>query len=277
MKLSDTHAGMKIGALTLVEHVIVEQYGVHRNAWRCICDCGNEVIRTVGSFGKSKFPFCGRPGCQAQPSVKYEYPAGVSYKDVKKVYMTWYKIKSRCEDITDKDYPRYGGRGIKLSKEWHDYNTFLSWYLDQSNGEILPAKEQTVDRINVEKGYSESNCRLVDMVAQSNNRRTNQFVEVRGEKLTYTQCAQKYGMKKDTVRWRYLHGKRGEDIIKGFSPLKFPVFGKMMTINDMVEQFNLPKNKVLTITRDRVGGMNVGDRGHKFELYVQDHNVKGVA
>ena len=36
------------------------------------------------------------------------------------LYHTWYSMLSRCENERDKDYPRWGGRGVKVYDPWHD-------------------------------------------------------------------------------------------------------------------------------------------------------------
>ena len=42
------------------------------------------------------------------------------------VYKTWEQMKQRCYNKKRKDYIRYGGRGIKICKEW--LNSFENFY-----------------------------------------------------------------------------------------------------------------------------------------------------
>lgn len=236
MRINECYPGLEVGHLTLLEQMRLQVAGVNRAAYRCRCDCGKLVTRSVLSL---------HPGSHCGASFhnrKYYHPDGMSKEDFRKVYITWYKIKTRCEDPNDKDYKRYGGRGITLCDEWHDLNNFTRWYWEESNHQILPPKDQSVDRIDVNKGYSPLNCRLLDAVAQSNNKRTNKIVEIDGEKLTYTEAAGKYNVKKDTVRWRYLHGKRGWDLVDHHDGSKVYVFidGEEMTLNEISEAYNIP-------------------------------------
>lgn len=209
--------------------------GIKRNAYICKCDCGKTVVRPVGSLHNNAT--CGS-GIHQQ---KYNRPSGMDEKSFHKILNTWHLIRSRCEKETDKDYHNYGGRGITLYKEWHDVNKFVEWYWEQSHHNIMPSTMQSVDRINVNKGYSPSNCRLVDVVAQSNNRRSNRFVEVNNERLTFTEVARKYHLTKDTVRYRYMQGKRGAELIEplhvGYT---FYVNGEMLKTKELAQKYNIP-------------------------------------
>lgn len=45
-----------------------------------------------------------------------------------------------------------------------------------------------------------------------NGKRTNHWVNANGERLTITQCSERYGIPKSTVRWR---ADRNRDVITG--------------------------------------------------------------
>jgi len=236
MRINECYPGLEVGHLTLLEQTRLQVAGVNRTAYKCRCDCGKLVTRSVLSL---------HPGAHCGASFhnrKYYHPTGISKEDFRKVYTTWYKIRTRCEDPNDKDYKRYGGRGITLCDEWHDLNNFTKWYWKESNHQILPPKDQSVDRIDVNKGYSPSNCRLLNAVDQSNNKRTNKIVEIDGEKLTYAEAARKYNVKKDTVRWRYQHGKRGLDLVDKHHSQRhyFVIHGQEMTLAQINGEFDIP-------------------------------------
>lgn len=46
----------------------------------------------------------------------------------KKPYRTWSKMLDRCYNGSYRSYERYGGRGITVCKEWHNYQNFAEWY-----------------------------------------------------------------------------------------------------------------------------------------------------
>jgi hypothetical protein len=45
-------------------------------------------------------------------------------------YKTWLGMLTRCYDEKTKNYCRYGRRGIKVSDEWHNFQTFAGWFVE---------------------------------------------------------------------------------------------------------------------------------------------------
>lgn len=44
----------------------------------------------------------------------------------------WYGMMSRCYDVKNDNYQRYGGRGVCVCEEWKDKEVFIQWYLDNA-------------------------------------------------------------------------------------------------------------------------------------------------
>ena len=100
----------------------------------------------------------------------------------------FHNMKKRCYNVNDKDYMNYGARGITLCAEWANtskssigncskgYIAFKQWALSNGYEDGL-----TIDRIDVDKSYSPSNCRWVDMNTQENNRRNNFYITYQGK------------------------------------------------------------------------------------------------
>ena len=45
-----------------------------------------------------------------------------------RLYDQWHGMFRRCHDPRRKDYPKYGGRGIKVCDEWREsYDAFEAW------------------------------------------------------------------------------------------------------------------------------------------------------
>ena len=105
----------------------------------------------------------------------------------------------RCEKTTAINYERYGGRNIKVCKEWRDDKTkFFEWAFANGYSETL-----TLDRIDNAKDYSPENCKWSTVKEQCNNRRSNRFIEAFGKRQTLAQWADETGIKIGTL-WQRL-------------------------------------------------------------------------
>lgn len=101
--------------------------------------------------------------------VKKEFMHGHSYEREHKI---WRGMIGRCHHPKNKDYPRYGERGIKVCDRWRlNYEHFLE---DMGRAPI----GKSIDRINNETGdYEPGNCRWATPKEQGNNRRIKKEIE----------------------------------------------------------------------------------------------------
>lgn len=77
-------------------------------------------------------------------------------KKYPKEHNTYRAIKNRCLCPTDRNYPRWGGRGIKICDRWLEKPNGFRNFID----DMGPRPENTtLDRIDNSKGYSPDNCR----------------------------------------------------------------------------------------------------------------------
>lgn len=81
----------------------------------------------------------------------------------------WKNMLSRCYDPANKRYRNYGGRGIIVCDEWHDYHVFYQW------GVVGWKQGLQIDRIDNSKGYSPENCRWVTSRQNNRNRSNNKL------------------------------------------------------------------------------------------------------
>ena len=79
-------------------------------------------------------------------------------------YVSWYGMLTRCENPKSTSYAYYGGRGVTVCTEWHDFQNFLRDMGERPHG-------WTLDRVDTEGGYCRENCRWATRKQQSQNRR----------------------------------------------------------------------------------------------------------
>ena len=133
---------------------------------------------------------------------------------------TFNDMKQRCYNPKNKNFKEYGGRGITICDEWLDkevvhypatkgWLAFEKWAL--SNGY---ADNLTIDRIDVNKGYSPENCRWVTMKVQGNNRRTTRQIFYKGKIQSLKQWCDDLGFNRQTMEYRI--NKKGWSVERAF-------------------------------------------------------------
>lgn len=82
-----------------------------------------------------------------------------------RTYKTWEMMIQRCHNPKFDGFFRYGGRGIFVCDAWRA--SFLSFLSDMGHRPV----GTTLDRIDVNTGYSKENCRWVGQSEQRFNTR----------------------------------------------------------------------------------------------------------
>lgn len=152
--------------------------------WVCRCECGSitEVIGSKLRSGYTKSCGCLRISDTAQGYSK------------ERVYRTWRGMHQRCYNQKHDKYKWYGGRGITICPEWHDFITFRIWALENGYSDDL-----TIDRIDPDDNYCPDNCQWVDMKTQANNRSNNRILYFNGKAYTVSQIAEMFGISSFTI------------------------------------------------------------------------------
>jgi hypothetical protein len=84
------------------------------------------------------------------------------------LYGTWKKMHRRCENPRVKDYPNYGGRGIRVCGEWREVAGFVAWI----EANLGPRPDgMSLDRIHPDGDYEPGNVRWATSAVQVANRR----------------------------------------------------------------------------------------------------------
>lgn len=103
-------------------------------------------------------------------------PFGLSETDYKKIYNSWWNMKNRCSNPKSQRFHSYGERGITLCEEWMDSQVFIGWAVKNGWRPGL-----TIERIDVNKGYSPENCTIIPYALQAQNKTTNIRIKINGQ------------------------------------------------------------------------------------------------
>ena len=195
--------GQRFGRLVVVGRAENSTDG--RVRWLCKCDCGQSKIVLREHLKKGRTKSC---GCVKSESSSKRFKKHGGRKS--KLYHVWSSMKDRCTNQDCKQFEDYGGRGIKVCKEWmDDFSAFQKWALENGYKEGL-----TIDRKNNDKGYSPDNCRWTDAKTQGNNKRNCRYITHNGKTKTVAEWSEITGIPHETLLYRLNHGWETGRILK---------------------------------------------------------------
>lgn len=190
--------GKRFGRLVVLEYTeLGKKTKCGDIVWKCLCDCGNITYVATNNLEtkRSKTLSC---GClRKEKATKHN----LSHT---KIYKTLVAIKCRCKNKNNKNYLRYGGRGITICEEWdgeNGFENFYKWSIENGYRDGL-----TIDRIDNHKGYSPDNCRWTTQKIQMNNTRRNRIIEIDGISHSVTEWSEITGISARTISDRLCRG-----------------------------------------------------------------------
>lgn len=191
-KLKDI-TGEKYGRLTAIKFVGRTE-NTRKAIWKFECECGNEIDVRSDKVKSGSYVSC---GCLRKIR---NITHGMSDT---RIYSIWCDIKKRCNNKKQKHYDNYGGRGIRVCKEWNDnFRLFYEWSISNGYNDNL-----TIDRINVNGDYEPNNCRWVSLDIQHYNKRNTIYIDGK----TIKEISDETGLSWSCIYSRHRRGVNNEE------------------------------------------------------------------
>lgn len=172
--------------------------------WLTRCDCGTERESQSGHLFGGNTLSCGcyRDELCSQRAKKHGGWGTAEYR-------VWCGIKGRCHSADNKDFPRYGGRGIAVCDRWR--YSFEAFIKDMG---ARPFSKATIERVDNDGNYSPDNCRWATRKEQTENRHTSRIIVMDGERITVAEAARRLSIDRSTIRGRAInHGETRQDAV----------------------------------------------------------------
>ena len=162
-------SGQKFGRLTAIKRMYTKN---HKSIWLCKCECGNVIEVPINSLTCNNTKSCGclHHDMMLKRNTKHD-------KRDTRLYNIWANMKQRCYNNNHPSYKNYGARGITVCSEWKDdFMAFYDWAMSNGYKDNL-----TIDRVDNDRNYEQSNCRWADSNQQNRNKRNNVNYTFNGE------------------------------------------------------------------------------------------------
>lgn len=184
-------AGLRFGMLTVIRRdgTYVSPAGHSAPTWLVKCDCGVEKTVIGRELRNSAYVSCGCKRLKGGPP-KHGWFGTPEYS-------AWTSMKQRCTNPKCRNYPNYGGRGIRVCERWE--SSFEAFLADMGP---RPSRKHSLDRENNNGNYEPGNCRWATVRQQARNKRTSRVLTVAGESATVAEWADRAGLGRSTVKER---------------------------------------------------------------------------
>lgn len=193
--------GKKIGHLTPIERVGTDHR--HRALWKCVCDCGKEVVVSPAALS-SRIYKGQRPSCGCMHSAHHSKASSKHGLSKTRIYGIWSGMIKRCSPNCHTGATKfYLDRGITVCDRWKNFENF---YEDMHEGY---ADNLTLDRIDSNGNYEPENCRWITLSEQQSNRSSNHLING----MTLKDFAALHGLKQSTLHMRLTKGATLEEAV----------------------------------------------------------------
>lgn len=179
-------AGDRYGRLVMVRRTSV--LPGRAQIWLATCDCGAEVEIRAEDVRTGRTRSCGCLQKELAAEKRRTHGQGAEGRRTPE-YKTWLRIKSRCSRPSDRDYRKYGAKGIVVCERWAtSFEAFLS---DMGP---RPSSKHSIDRIDGSGHYEPGNCRWATPAIQALNTTWVRFVTLSGERVSCAEAERRIGI-----------------------------------------------------------------------------------
>lgn len=120
-------------------------------------------------------------------------------------YTAWRRMRSRCFNPQDRDYPNYGGRGVTICPQWLSFQTFLK--------DVGPKPRRDrllwLGRKDIRGNYEPENVAWLPHQRQISHRRYCHRIPINGDTLSIEEAGRAIGLPPMTLRNRLLRQRLG--------------------------------------------------------------------
>lgn len=190
-KLIKIEVGEMHGLLKFVSHLEKRNSTGHAmSRWLCECGEATDVRTWMVTSGYTKS--CGRH--PAKPNLKHGMKGTPTYS-------SWAAMRARCLDKGNKDYPRWGGKGITICERWSLFENFFEYMGERPEG-------MSIDRFPNRKGnYEPGNCRWATSTQQQENKDNFVIINTPHGSLPLRDYAKMIGISAGAAHMRLKRGK----------------------------------------------------------------------
>jgi len=158
--------------------------------------CGKQFQTSSNRLAEGRGKFCSKTCSTSAQHTKHGHAVR---SNMSRTYATWISMKQRCENPTHPAYPKYGGRGLAVSKDWQSFDAFLADMGERPKG-------TTIDRIDGTRGYCKDNCRWATRSEQQANIASNIRLVYQGRNYILADLARHLGLNWMTLKYRVAAG-----------------------------------------------------------------------
>ena len=167
----------------------------HGRKFFCVCTSCGETTKFLPGYNLTSGRTRMCKGCATRAKRETH---GMSHSPE---YNTWVHMNQRCHNPKNKDYDKYGGRGIEVCPVWR--KSFEAFYMMIGP---RPNIDDTIERIDYNKGYLPGNVKWASRQEQVLNKSDNVHLEIDGVTKTVSQWAEESPVSGFTI---YKRIKRG--------------------------------------------------------------------